>query len=67
MVVRLNPLQPKRIKRAVAAGMTSPTALFAPLVKLVDTPDLGSGTVRYESSSLSWSTMTKTIFYERTS
>ena len=26
--------------------------IFAPLVKLVDTPDLGSGTERCESSSL---------------
>ena len=29
---------------------------FAPLVELVDTPDLGSGAVRFESSSLSGGT-----------
>ena len=31
----------------------------APLVELVDTPDLGSGAVRFESSSLSGGTMSK--------
>jgi hypothetical protein len=33
--------------------------IYAPLVELVDTLDLGSSAERFESSSLSWGTIRK--------
>ena len=49
--------------KRTSSNLVSRTKIFAPLVKLVDTPDLGSGTERCESSSLLGGTILKHICF----
>ena len=59
VITRLAQLVERRVDNAkVASSNLALGTTIAPLVKLVDTPDLGSGAERCESSSLSWSTNT---------
>ena len=59
VITRLAQLVERRVDNAkVASSNLALGTTIAPLVKLVDTPDLGSGAARCESSSLS----SRTIF-----